>query len=79
LCMAHLKKSKNYESWVARGLVLLSDIAFEQGDLFNARAALETLIENYKNPDDQGIIGTAKAKLATIAAKEGEGSRIIPE
>lgn len=79
LCMAHLKKSKNYESWVARGLLLLSDISFEQGDLFNARAALETLIENYNATDDQGIISSAKEKLRKIEAQESDDSRIIPE
>lgn len=79
LCMAHLKKSKNYESWVARGLLLLSDISFEQGDLFNARAALETLIENYNATNDPGIISSAKEKLKKIEAQESDDSRIIPE
>ncbi len=79
LCMAHLKKSKNYESWVARGLLLLSDITFEQGDLFNARAALETLIENYDDTNDPGIIDTAKEKLKKIEERESDDSRIIPE
>ncbi len=79
LCMAHLKTSKNYETWVAKGLLLLSDIAFEQGDLFNARAALETLIENYKSDKNPNIIEAAKEKLSIISELESDESRIIPE
>ncbi len=79
LCMSHLKTSKNYERWVAKGLLLLSDISFEQGDLFNARAALETLIENYKSENNPEIISEAKEKLSLISELESVESRIIPE
>ncbi len=79
LCMSHLKTSKNYETWVAKGLMLLSDISFEQGDLFNARAALETLLENYKSDKNPEILSEAREKLELIAELESEESRIIPE
>ncbi len=79
LCMSHLKTSKNYEMWVAKGLILLSDISFEQGDLFNSRAALETLIENYSSDKNPEIIQEAKEKLVVISELESEESRIIPE
>lgn len=56
------KNSSSYPYWIAKSLILLSDILVEQGDLFNARAALEAIIENYKESGEIQKIAQKKLK-----------------
>ena len=74
LCINANKESSNYQYWVAKSVILLSDILAEQGDLFNARAALEGLVENYK--EDQELINIAKQKLAKLNTQTEASSRL---
>ncbi len=74
ICINANKESSNYQYWVAKSVILLSDILAEQGDLFNAKAALEALIENYF--EDQSLIDIAKTKLVAINQQLDESSRI---
>lgn len=60
-CNAANRQNTNYSYWLAKGIILLSDILKDQGDYFNAKAALESLIENYD--EDQELLDVAKAKL----------------
>lgn len=64
----------DYIDWYARSIILLADIFAEQDDLFNARASLESVIDNYEG--DQDIIDTAKAKLEKVKQLERSRSRI---
>jgi len=68
------KESSAYPYWVAKSVMLLSDILAEKGDLYNARAALEALLENYDG--DQELIAEAKAKLETINQQILNSSRL---
>jgi tetratricopeptide (TPR) repeat protein len=61
LCNTANRQNTNYSYWLAKGIILLSDILKDQGDYFNAKAALESLIENYK--EDEELLDIAKAKL----------------
>lgn len=63
-----------YPSWVAKGLILLSKIYVDKGDLFNARAAVEAVIENFKN--DAQVLSQAQTQLKAVEQKEAEQSRI---
>lgn len=40
-----------YDYWVAKGFILLSDIFLKNGNEFQARQTLESIIENYKGPE----------------------------
>jgi len=40
-----------YDYWVAKGFILLSDIFLKNGNEFQARQTLESVIENYKGPE----------------------------
>jgi TolA-binding protein len=51
--------------WTGKIFLLLSDIAVKKGDLFQARATLQSLIDYYTGTND-GIIDEARAKLAKI-------------
>jgi len=64
------KESSNYPYWVAQSLILLSDILVAKEDYFNAKAALEVVIENFK--EDEETLDKAKQKLETIKALDNE-------
>ncbi len=68
------RESSRYPFWVAKSIILLSDILAEKGDLFNARAALEALLENYDG--DQDLVQTARDKLQQLNRRIEADSRI---
>jgi TolA-binding protein len=55
--------------WLAKAFFLLSDIYLKKDDRFQAKANLQSVIENYGDESD-GIINEAKAKLQAIVDKE---------
>lgn len=71
------KESSAYPYWVAKSVILLADILAEQGDLYNARAALEALLENYR--EDQELINIAQTKLNQINQQLNNSSRLQTE
>ena len=77
LCLNANKESSAYPYWVAKSVILLADVLAEKGDLFNAQAVLEGLIENYD--DDPELVNIAKAKLEQLKGREAAASRLIPE
>ena len=52
----------------------MSDIYVDRKDLFNARAALEAVIENF--PDDADLQTAAKDKLKKVETLEQQKNRI---
>lgn len=66
-----------YPVWVAKSLLLLSDIQFNAGDLLNARAILEAIIENFQGNED--IMTEANEKLKLVKQEEERVSRIKPQ
>lgn len=68
------KESSGYPFWVAKSVLLLADILTEKGDLFNARAALEALVENYDGDID--LVNEARTKLATVNRQIEAQSRL---
>jgi tetratricopeptide (TPR) repeat protein len=64
------KESSSYPYWVAQSLILLSDILVEKEDLFNAKAALEAVLENFGESEE--IQKIANEKLEKIKALEDE-------
>ena len=74
LCINANRESSSYQYWVAKSVILLADVYAEKGALFNARYALESLLENYQG--DEILIAQAKEKLALIKKKESTSSLI---
>lgn len=70
------KESSAYPYWVAKSVILLSDILAEKGDLYNARAALEALLENYN--EDAELVKQAQTKLNQLNQQIQKGSRLMP-
>lgn len=52
-----------FDYWVAKGFILLSDIFLKNGNEFQARQTLESIIENYEGPE---LGDVARQKLSAI-------------
>jgi tetratricopeptide (TPR) repeat protein len=76
-CHSANEKNANYPYWVAKSLILLSDIAAGRKDFFNAKAPLEAVIENFQGDDE--ITKEATEKLNKILALEQQQSRVAPD
>jgi hypothetical protein len=57
--------------------LLISDIFESQGDYFQAKSTLQSIIDNYKGADE--IVSLAKEKLTTVTAKESSQSKLKQE
>ncbi len=68
------EKNGNYPYWIAKSLLLITDIYYQKEDLLNARAAVEAVLENFV--EDADIIKLANEKLNKIKVKEAETNRI---
>jgi TolA-binding protein len=77
LCQTANSQNIAYPYWVAKSLLLLSDILVKNDDLFNARAALEATIENYK--EDKEILDEAIRKRDRVIALQNQASRLEKE
>ncbi len=76
-CRISYSESGSYPYWVAKSLILLGDILLEKEDYFNAKAALEAVIDNFT--DDQELVEIAREKVKQIEALEAKANRIIDE
>ena len=76
--MDFISKNTPHQYWLAKSFILLSDIYLSQGDRFQARHTLKSIVENYPETDD-GIIETGQAKLQHLESldeqEEQEGKR----
>jgi hypothetical protein len=65
--------SSPHAYWTGKTFLLLSEIAVKKGDIFQARATLQSLIDYYTIKND-GIIDEARARLAVINSGDSGGS-----
>lgn len=73
-CYAMLKQKPGYDYWIAKSYLLIADIFNANGDYFQAKATLQSIIDNYKGADE--IVATASQKLEQVKAKEASQSRL---
>ena len=71
------RANSSYPYWMAKCVILLSDVYSEQGDYFRAKATLEALLTNYN--EDQELVREAQRKLEVLREKEALNNRIIKE
>jgi len=64
-CFDLVKDLPNYDYWVTKTFILLADNYVALKDTFQAKATLQSVIDNYKGNDD--IIPTAKQKLEQLS------------
>ncbi|MEO6150072.1 MAG: tetratricopeptide repeat protein, partial [Mucilaginibacter sp.] len=63
-CFDLAKDLPNYDYWIAKTFILLADNYVALKDDFQAKATLQSIIDNYKADDD--ILPEVKAKLAKL-------------
>jgi len=71
------RANSSYPNWMARCVILLSDVYSEKGDFFRAKATLEALLANYN--EDQELVREAQKKLEVLKKKEEANNRILKE
>jgi TolA-binding protein len=64
-CFDLVKELPNYDYWVAKTYILLADDYIGMKDNFQAKATLQSIIDNYKGDDD--ILSTAKQKMEKLS------------
>jgi TolA-binding protein len=67
-CFDLVKDLPNYDYWVTKTFILLADNYVALKDNFQAKATLQSVIDNYKGDDD--ILPTAKQKLEQLSPLE---------
>ena len=67
--MDFIDKNSPHQFWLAKSFILLSDIYMKNGDEFQAKHTLKSIIENYPETND-GILDFTKKKLQEIEANE---------
>jgi TolA-binding protein len=58
-----------YQYWVVKGFILISDIYVKEKDYFQAKATLQSILDNYENEED-GLLDICRAKVKQIEAIE---------
>jgi len=66
--MSFANQKTQHQYWLAKSLILLSDINLQRNELFQAKQYLLTLQQNYKQQDD--ILTIVAEKLKTIELAE---------
>jgi len=69
-CFELIKDLPNYDYWVTKTFILLADNYVALKDTFQAKATLQSIIDNYKGDDD--ILPTAKQKLDQISSQDNQ-------
>ncbi|HLO81538.1 MAG TPA: tetratricopeptide repeat protein [Chitinophagaceae bacterium] len=62
-----INKSGSYDFWITKAYILLGDIFYRQKDYFNAKATLQSVVENSKITE---LKNEAQEKLAKVIADE---------
>lgn len=74
-CFKLKNRYSSYEYWIAKTFILIADNYNAQGNTFQAKATLESIVDNYEG--DKAVLDEAKAKLETIKSEELKQSKIM--
>lgn len=67
-CLKLKNKYASYEYWVVKTFILIADNYYALGNSFQAKATLESIVNNYEG--DQQLLNEAKNKLEKIRTEE---------
>lgn len=62
-----INKSGSYDFWITRAYILLADVFLRQQDVFNAKATLQSVVDNSRIPE---LKQEAETKLASLPDTE---------
>lgn len=69
-CFELINQVPSFDYWIAKSIILLADNYVGMKDLFQAKASLQSIIDNYEGEDLKKV---AKDKLDLIIAEEQKG------
>jgi TolA-binding protein len=69
-----IRQKPSYDYWIAKSYLLIASIFEEEGDYFQSKSTLQSIIDNYKGADE--IVAAAKQKLQSVTAKESNQSKL---
>jgi len=75
-CFEVINLLPTYDYWIAKSYILLADNYTAQNNAFQAKATLQSIIDNYKGED---LVDEAKHKLGSIQEQEELNSRVLPD
>ncbi|MES2377316.1 MAG: tetratricopeptide repeat protein [Bacteroidota bacterium] len=76
-CFEIAKDMPNYDYWIAKTFILLSDNYVALKDNFQAKATLQSILDNYKGDDD--ILAIAQQKLDKISPPKPKTNEAAPD
>jgi len=68
-----INKSGSYDFWITRAYILLGEVFWKQKDYFNAKATLQSVVENSRNSE---LKEEAQVKLELVTEEEKKNSKI---
>jgi len=68
-----VNKSGSYELWATKAYILIGDIFFKQKDYFNAKATLQSVVDNAKIEE---LRQEAERKLQMVVEEERKNSKV---
>lgn len=74
LCFQNNKEIPGHPYWLVKSFILLADIYAEQDNLFQSKATLQSIVNNYEG--DQDLLNEAKRKLQRVIDAEQSKSKI---
>jgi TolA-binding protein len=69
----------SYGYWVAKSLILLSDIYVKKDDFFQAKAVLNTVISNYDGEDLKQVANSKLSDIESLEEQEDEQQQPAPD
>lgn len=74
-CFRIKTKYASYEYWVVKTFILIADNYNAQGNSFQAKSTLESIVQNYEG--DEAVLNEAKEKLEKIRTEELNKTKIM--
>jgi lipopolysaccharide biosynthesis regulator YciM len=71
--METISKAGSYDYWTTKAYILLGEVFYRQEDYFNAKATLQSVVENTINPE---LKAEAQEKLNRVIDAEGRSSKV---
>lgn len=68
-----IKRSGSYDLWITKSYILMGDVFWKQKDYFNAKATLQSVVDNTTNPE---LKEEAKEKLRQVTEEERKSGKL---
>jgi TolA-binding protein len=77
-CFEIIKQTPSYYDWIVKSYILLADNYAATDDVFQAKATLQSIVDNYEG-EDEALLQEAKEKLDLLIQREIDESRVLED